>query len=118
MAADSSRTGGGEMREQSVDAERERFVQFESDGLRLEGALRVVPDARLCAVVLHPHPLYGGDMENHVVVALCSVLNALGATTLRFNFRGAGASQGTHDNGRGEVEDVLAAVRFVSDTSP
>src|SRR5437870_1749312 len=107
MAADSSRTGGGEMREQSVDAERERFVQFESDGPRLDGALRLVQSARLCAVVLHPHPLYGGDMDNHVVTSLCAALNTLGATTLRFNFRGAGASEGTHDNGRAEVDDAL-----------
>src|SRR5438445_2602075 len=107
------RTDGGPMREQNVEVERQQFVQFQSDGLRLEGALRVVPDARLCAVVLHPHPLYGGDMDNHVVTALCAALNALGATTLRFNFRGAGASEGRHDNGRGEVEDAVEAVRFV-----
>ena len=106
------------MREQSVDLELERIVHFESDGLRLEGALRVLADARLSAVVLHPHPLYGGDMDNRVVTTLCAALNALGATTLRFNFRGAGGSQGTHDNGRGEAEDTLAAVRVVRDTAP
>ena len=77
------------MREQNVEVDRERIVEFRSDGLRLEGALRVVPKARLAAVVLHPHPLYGGDMDNHVVTSLVGGLNALGATTLRFNFRGA-----------------------------
>src|SRR5437879_1098743 len=106
------------MREQNVEVDRERIVEFQSDGLRLEGALRVAPDARLAAVVLHPHPLYGGDMDNHVVTSLCAALNTLSATTIRFNFRGAGASEGAHDNGRGEVDDVLAAVRVVREASP
>src|SRR5205823_9505021 len=97
---------------------RTRAVDFQSDGLRLEGALRPRPYARLAAVVLHPHPLYGGDMDNHVVTSLCAALNTLGVTTLRFNFRGAGASEGAHDNGRGEVDDALAAVSFVRDASP
>src|SRR5438552_7257369 len=97
---------------------REQPLHFESDALRLEGALRVAPDARLAAVVLHPHPLYGGDMDNHVVTTLSAALNALRATVLRFNFRGAGASEGSHDNGRGEVDDVLAAVRVVREASP
>jgi alpha/beta superfamily hydrolase len=113
-----SLTIGGYMREQSVKVEHEQAVHFESDALRLEGALRLVQNPRLSAVVLHPHPLYGGDMDNHVVMTLCGAMNALGATTLRFNFRGTGASEGAHDNGRGEAGDALAAVRFVRDASP
>ena len=106
------------MREQSVNAEREQPVHFQSDGLRLEGALRPRPDPRLAAVVLHPHPLYGGDMDNHVVTSLCAALNMLGGTTLRFNFRGTGRSEGEHDNGLGEQDDLRAAIAFIEERYP
>ena len=79
-----------------------------SDGLRLEAALHE-GDGDLTAVVLHPHPLFGGDMHNHVVVALCEAIAALGATTLRLNFRGTGDSEGSHDQGPGEANDARAA---------
>lgn len=87
----------------------EQPVELTSDGLHLEGRLHE-GTARLAALVLHPHPLYGGDMDNHVVVALCEALAERGATTLRFNFRGAGRSEGAHDNGRGEAADARAAL--------
>lgn len=87
-------------------------VAFESDGLRLQGALHEGA-AKLAGVVMHPHPQYGGDMDSHVVMALCRSLAGVGATTLRFNFRGAGASEGSHDGGRGEAADALAAVEYV-----
>ncbi len=69
-------------------------------------------------LVLHPHPLYGGEMDNHVVTAICDALSARGATTLRFNFRGAGRSQGVFDDGRGEAADALAAAAVLRDESP
>ncbi len=87
----------------------ERPFAFESDGLQLEGMLHE-GDGGLAAVVLHPHPLYGGDMDNHVVLALRGTLAGAGTTTLRFNFRGAGRSQGEHDGGRGEATDARAAI--------
>ncbi len=90
----------------------ERGFDFESDGLRLEGALHEGEGA-LAAVVLHPHPQYGGDMDNHVVLAVCGALAAAGATTLRFNFRGTGRSQGAFDDGRGEAADARAAIGVV-----
>jgi hypothetical protein len=61
-------------------------------------------------VVCHPHPLRGGDMQNNVVEALVTGFADAGFATLRFNFRGVGASTGTHDDGRGEIDDVQAAV--------
>lgn len=61
-------------------------------------------------VVCHPHPLHGGTMTNKVVTTLARTAHGLGAATLRFNFRGVGASAGTHDDGRGEVDDALAAI--------
>ena len=62
------------------------------------------------AVVCHPHPLYGGAMSNKVVYALGAESLAQGLVTARFNFRGIGASQGTYDHARGEVDDALAVV--------
>lgn len=68
------------------------------------------PAAMLAAVVCHPHPLFGGTLDNKVVHALARALREGGAASLRFNFRGAGASAGRHDGGDGETEDALAAV--------
>jgi len=58
------------------------------------------------AVICHPHPLYGGTMDNKVVSTLARVYRELGITSLRFNFRGVGASGGEHDEARGEVDDL------------
>jgi uncharacterized protein len=67
----------------------------------------------IAAVICHPHPLFGGTLQNKVVHTLAKTLRAGGAATLRFNFRGVGASEGTHDNGIGETLDALAAVTWV-----
>ena len=76
------------------------------------------PAAPACAaLVLHPHPQYGGDMHNHVVEALSS-LCARDATTLRFNFRGAGRSSGAYAGGRGEVDDARAALAELRRAAP
>jgi alpha/beta superfamily hydrolase len=64
------------------------------------------------AVVCHPHPLFGGTLTNKVVHTLARSFNDAGMPSLRFNFRGVGASAGTHDGGAGEVQDALAAVRY------
>lgn len=69
--------------------------------------------AKTGIVVCHPHPLYGGEMRNHVVSALVDGFRRAGFATLRFNFRGVGASTGTHDDGNGEVDDVKAAVTYL-----
>jgi alpha/beta superfamily hydrolase len=61
-------------------------------------------------VIAHPHPLFGGTMENKVVQTLARAFVQSGWRSLRFNFRGVGASQGTHDEGRGELEDMLHVV--------
>jgi alpha/beta superfamily hydrolase len=82
------------------------------DHLRIEG-LYVNSGDMLGAVISHPHPLMGGDMRNSVVERLSDALSAAGISTLRFNFRGVGNSSGAFDNGRGEQEDVLAAVSYM-----
>jgi len=63
-------------------------------------------------VICHPHPLYGGTLDNKVVWTLARAFQQFGAPTIRFNFRGIGASAGTHDEGRGEVGDALAAIAY------
>jgi len=68
----------------------------------------------LAAVLCHPHPLFGGTMHNKVVYQVAKSLDALGIPVLRFNFRGAGLSEGQHDRGRGEQDDVRAALDFLS----
>jgi hypothetical protein len=66
-------------------------------------------------VITHPHPLYGGNMVNPVVVRTASAFAQQGFTTLRFNFRGTGGSSGMYDNGHGEQTDVIAALEFLKD---
>lgn len=75
-------------------------------------ALRDDPDglARGIAVIAHPHPLFGGTMDNKVVQTLARAFVQCGWSAVRFNFRGVGATQGTYDEGRGELEDMLAVI--------
>jgi alpha/beta superfamily hydrolase len=83
-------------------------------------ALRDTPaDAiRGVAVIAHPHPLFGGTMENKVVQTLARAFMASGWTAVRFNFRGVGASAGSYDEGRGEVQDMLDVVRETAPEGP
>ena len=72
-------------------------------------------DAQGSALVLHPHPLGGGTMHNKVVFRAASALTEAGLVVLRLNFRGVGQSTGTHDEGRGEVEDVRAGLDYLAE---
>lgn len=65
------------------------------------------------ALVCHPHPLYGGNLHNKVVFHTMKALNRFGFPVLRFNFRGTGLSQGEHDNGLGELDDVRTALNWL-----
>lgn len=67
--------------------------------------------SRGTAVIAHPHPLFGGALSNKVVQTLARAFVLAGWTAVRFNFRGVGQSGGVHDEGRGEVEDMLAVVQ-------
>lgn len=90
----------------------ERPLWIRSGSIRLEGALSLssregpAPAALLC----HPHPLYGGDMDNNVVQGLRGGLEKAGFSVLRFNFRGVGRSEGGYGDGAGERADVQAAI--------
>ena len=87
---------------------------------RLEAMLWTVPDAHppLAAVVCHPHPLFGGTMHNKVVYQAAKALHLHGMPVMRFNFRGAGLSDGVHDRGVGEKGDVRAALDYLAAEFP
>jgi hypothetical protein len=74
---------------------------------------RGLDDAPYCALVCHPHPMGGGTMHNKVVYRAMKALHSLGLPVLRFNFRGTGRSEGMHDNGHGEQDDVRAALDWL-----
>ncbi len=83
---------------------------------KLEAVL-AEPDRAPCgiAVIAHPHPLFGGTMDNKIIYTLFNTLLELGFISVRFNFRGVGESAGVHDDGIGEIEDVVAIVSNVSE---
>ena len=89
-------------------------VLFHSEGYGIEG--RLATGGERAVVVTHPHPLYGGDMDNDVVTAITEAFEQAGYTTLRFNFRGVGRSEGRYSDGVGEQADVGAAVDFLKDS--
>ncbi len=91
---------------------------------RLEALLWAPPDREdgaqplLAAVVCHPHPLFGGTMHNKVVYQTAKTLHRFSLPVLRFNFRGVGLSEGVHDEGNGEGDDVSAALDFLAAEYP
>ena len=89
-------------------------ITFLSEGYKIEGLLNQ-KDGKKGVVVTHPHPLYGGDMNNLVVESIVHVYHMKGYSTLKFNFRGVGRSQGAYDDGLGEQKDVLSALSFLAD---
>lgn len=81
---------------------------------RLEALLNAgATNATHAAVVCHPHPLFGGTLHNKVVFHTMKALNSFGFPVLRFNFRGTGLSEGEHDYGKGEIEDVRTALDWL-----
>ena len=91
----------------------EEPVHFEAINIKIEGLLRSMPGDKGVAIT-HPHPLYGGNMYNNVVESLVRIYQLAGYTTLRFNFRSVGSSEGEYDNGLGEQEDVKAALHYLT----
>ena len=90
----------------------EEKITFPSGRYRLEGYWQAGANGKGVAIT-HPHPLYGGTMNNPVVETVQRAFQQRGYASLRFNFRGVGSSQGNHDNGIGEQDDVRAAIAYV-----
>jgi alpha/beta superfamily hydrolase len=91
-----------------------RSFYLEGPAGRLEALLNMGSDnPTQAALVCHPHPVYGGTMHNKVVFHTMKALNSFGFPVLRFNFRGAGLSEGEHDHGQGEVDDVRTALDWL-----
>lgn len=105
-----------------MNAQTERLVVQGPIGpievLSDEPSLAAGEVARGVAVIAHPHPLFGGTMDNKVVQTLARAFVQCGWRALRFNFRGVGATAGVHDEGRGETEDFLAVVRHCAPQGP
>lgn len=96
----------------------EKFTLQGSVGL-MEGLLDLPAGApRGIALVAHPHPLYGGTMENKVAQTLARTFVALGYVAARINFRGVGASEGVHDHGQGETDDMALLYRHMTEQYP
>lgn len=103
-------------------------MNSQTEKLRLQGAAGVIDvqrdaaaegvPARGIAVIAHPHPLFGGTMDNKVVQTLARAFVASGWTAVRFNFRGVGDSEGVHDEGRGETDDYRAVVAQLAPEGP
>ncbi len=96
-------------------APNETASEIKGPAGKLEIALGtpIGPERNAIGIICHPHPLHGGTMYNKVVTTLARAFQGLGLTTVRFNFRGVGKSQGAFDHGRGEVDDLLAVVKWL-----
>jgi alpha/beta superfamily hydrolase len=95
-----------------------RHVDVYGPSGRLEAIYRDLQDPAAIAVVCHPHPLGGGTLHNKVVFRAARGLEAANVATLRFNFRGVGASGGQHNEGEGELDDVNAAIEWAKKKHP
>lgn len=97
----------------------EEHITFFGTGLELEGILHLPQEEGPfpAIAVCHPHPLYGGDMHNNVVLAICHALAEASIAAFRFNFRGVGRSKGNFSEGIGEQEDVKAAITLLTTVS-
>lgn len=97
--------------------EETHFIEGRAGRLEAK-VMRSGEDARAFGIICHPHPLYGGTMNNKVVTTLVRTFHDKGANTIRFNFRGVGASVGQFDHGKGEVEDLYSILSWVKQEAP
>lgn len=97
---------------------RQRVVIAVDRQVSLEARLDLPAQAGGAALILHPHPLYGGSMDNNVVDALAQAASEAGWASLCINFRGVGNSTGSHDQGVGEQQDVIAAAAWLGQKAP
>ena len=92
------------------------LVHGDAGAIEVAAAIPAAPKA--VAVIAHPHPLFGGTMDNKVVTTVARAFQEAGAATFRFNFRGVGASAGKHDEGRGETDDMVKVIEHARHAAP
>ena len=92
----------------------ESNIKIKCGNIKLEGELHKNSPQK-AVIICHPHPLYGGNMYNPVVMTIADVFFEKKITTLRFNFRGTGNSTGMFDNGNGEQEDIRAGISWLTE---
>ncbi|MDA1331479.1 MAG: alpha/beta hydrolase [Proteobacteria bacterium] len=98
-----------------MNRRNEELLLIEGPSGSLEIVVNEPSDTSIgCALIAHPHPLYGGTFNNKVVQTLAKAFCALGLTAVRFNFRGVGNSDGVYDGGTGEIEDFEAVLTYAS----
>ena len=101
-----------------MNAQTERFTLTGAAGLIEALRDRPAGTPKGVAVIAHPHPLFAGTMDNKVVQTLARAMVQSGWESIRFNFRGVGASEGMHDAGKGEAQDLVEVVRQVAPQGP
>lgn len=94
---------------------RHEHLLLDGPAGKLELFIDPLPAPTGIALVAHPHPLFGGTADNKVVTTLARALRELGCATLRPSFRGVGGSEGSHDRGIAETDDLLAVHRYARD---
>ena len=97
---------------------RKSLIAGEAGVIEVAAHISAVRQPAAIAVVAHPHPLFGGTMDNKVATTLARALFDAGAATYRFNFRGVEKSEGIHDDGRGETADLLTVVAHARAAHP
>lgn len=95
---------------------QEKVITIQGPAGHIEGRWAEAEQTELGVLMCHPHPLHQGTMNNKVVTTVTRTAAGLGLPSLRFNFRGVGGSEGVHDHGKGEQDDVLAALDYVLNT--
>ncbi len=94
------------------------LIQGAAGVIEIAAHVPVEIEPRAVAIVAHPHPLFGGTMDNKVTTTLARAMYDAGAATYRFNFRGIGKTEGVHDDGRGETGDMLAVITHAQSEHP
>jgi len=106
------------MRNDAFPCNQQLVLAGPAGALEVQTLCPSLTDVAATAVILHPHPLHGGTMQNKVVHTLARGFADLGMASVRFNFRGVGASAGRFADGAGETEDALAVIRWVREQRP
>lgn len=94
------------------------LIAGQAGKLEVKAASAKNGDAKITVIICHPHPLFGGTMENKVVTTVFRAFREMGADVVRFNYRGVGQSEGQYNEGHGETEDLISVSNWVKQLKP